>query len=81
MMDTASLNYSEIINQCQRKHKDAYSNVPCIPNDIKGKGCDFRTLNPPIFHVTIRYCGPALRYRKVSLYKANNPNLFRLSAR
>jgi hypothetical protein len=80
MMDTASLNDSQIINQCQREHKDAYSNVACIPNAIKGMGCDFLALNPPIFHVNMRYCGPAVRCRRVLPYNDNNPNLFRLSA-
>jgi len=35
MMDTASLNDSQIINQCQREHKDAYRNVPCIRNGTR----------------------------------------------
>jgi len=41
-MDTASLNDSQIINQRHSEHKDAYRNVPCIPNAIKGgMGRDF----------------------------------------
>lgn len=41
MMDTASLNDSQIINQRHREHKDAYRNVTCIRNAIKGMGRDF----------------------------------------
>jgi hypothetical protein len=57
-MDTSSLNDSQIINQRQREHKDAHSDVSCTHNAIQEMGRDFLAVNPPIFHVTIRYCGP-----------------------